>query len=119
MSFADYYRANADDENKLYLYVLYGDSTLPAKFKDLAITIVGKTLEEAKQRWNRMLNNDLVEEDEEIGLNIILLGLNNYTNFRIKKHKVKVKEDGEVIPLTNREIKDEEMMAYEKELLKD
>ena len=118
MCLADYYRANAEDESKLFIYVVYGDSILAAKFKDCMVTVIGKTLEESKQRWNRILNNSLIEEDEEVlGLEYIIPSLSNYTNFRIKKFKVRVFEDGVVYPLM-KEIKDEEMMAYEKELLK-
>lgn len=120
MCLADYYRANAEDESKLFIYVIYGDIVYgDSVLKDIVITVVGKTLEESKQRWNRILNNSLIEEDQEVlGLEYVIANLNKYSNFRMKKFKVKVFEDGVVYPLM-KEIKDEEMIAYEKELLKD
>lgn len=120
MCLADYYRANAKDESKLFIYVVFGDIDYDGNvIKDTVIIVAGKTLEESKQRWNRILNNNLIEEDEEVaGLWYVIANLNNYSNFKMKKFKVIVTEDGEVIPSTRKEIKDEEMIAYEKELLK-
>lgn len=120
MSLKDYYLANAEDESKLCLYIIIGDNILNCEYKDCVITIAGKTLDESEQRLERILNNNLIEEDREIGLHIILPHLKSYTNLRIKKAKVKV-IDGEVYPMFpswDWEIKDEEMIKYEKELIR-
>ena len=120
MYLADYYRANSEDKSKLFVYVVFGDIDYNGSvIKNTVITVAGKTLEESKRRWNRILNNNLTEEDEEVvGLGYVIANLNNYSNFKMKKFKIMVTEDGEVIPSTRKEIKDEEMIAYEKELLK-
>ena len=121
MCLADYYRANADDESKLFVYIVYGDyASDVGVIKDWIITVAGKTLEESKQRWNRILNNNLTEEDEEVnGLEYVIENLSKYSNCRIKKFKVKVYDDGAVRPAVPlKEINDEEMMLYEKEILK-
>lgn len=121
MCLADYYRANADDESKLFVYIVCGDMASDGSvIKDWVIAVVGKTLEESKQRWNRILNNNLIEEDKEVnGLEYVIKNLSKYSNCRIKKFKVRVRDDGGVYPaLPLKEINDEEMMLYEKEILK-
>lgn len=117
MSLKDYYLANADDEGKLYIYIILGDSTLKEKTKDWFVGVAGRTLDEAKQTLNRILNNP-TEEDKNF-----FIQLEYRENLRIVKAKVRVK-DGHVYPvcfigdMDYWMIIDDEMIAYEKELLK-
>ena len=126
MTLKDYYLANANDKTKLYLYEIIGDSTLNIKSKDCFVTVAGKTLEEAKRMLNGILNNnfdfiDLIEENYKETLSIVFKNLDNYIDLRIKKTKVDV-INGEVYPRMPWHfdwIMDDEMIAYENELLKD
>ena len=109
MSLRDYYLSNTDDKSKLFVYVIFGDSTLKMKYKNCVVGIGGKTLNEAEQTLDRILNNP-TEEDKKF------FDLENKENFNIKKLRVKVK-DGDVYPVffgdtTYWEIKDEEMINY-------
>lgn len=116
MSLADYYRANANDKSKLYIYIIIGDSTLKMKYKDCGVGVGGKTLDEAKQTLNRITSNP-TEEDK------IWFALDNKENLRIVKARVKIRDE-EVYPICfigdtdYWVIRDDEMIAYEKELLK-
>lgn len=82
MTLRDYYIANADNKEKLYLYEISGSGV------DMCFIPIGTSLEEAEQVLNRMMNNP-TDEDKEF--------LNEYKNIKIVKTDVMV-SNGKIYP---------------------